>query len=425
VIRSHYRKGFLKQYVRDRFILRTETATNNISTDYGIGKAVENLPQLRKRLDGIIDRYLDVPQDILETFVDREELRQLTQPTVLPNGRRIPGLELDQPRQLALMHSLVRFCYLAAEGTFTTRDLYPQTLQALQRTPEEYKLGSLRYDLWKLRAKGLVEKIPHSRRYRLLAHGYQICLVFLKLYEKIYAYRNDAASFAWGAEESVSESWRRKRRRQVQFVKPLITEEEGPSDAVLCDISAGAGYYTLAYAHLFRHVLHCDLSISNLSYVWRKAREMGIWNIFFIRADYIALPFFHSLDRVLCLDTLIRGEAHETLLLASIERSLKPTGVAVVDFHNWWHNPLRRIGFLPENFRNNRSYRRSEAERLLSQAGIKQFVLHPFVQEFDGDDAVAARLSWLLPPTRLVYRIASSREPSPPLAGTRAKGAHP
>ena len=118
VIRSHYRKGFLKQYVRDRFILRTETATNNISTDYGIGKAVENLPPLQKRLDGIIDRYLDVQQDILETFVDREELRQLTQPTVLPNGRRIPGLQLEQPRQLALLHSLVRFCCLAAEGTF-------------------------------------------------------------------------------------------------------------------------------------------------------------------------------------------------------------------------------------------------------------------------------------------------------------------
>jgi hypothetical protein len=187
VIRSHYRKGFLKQYVRDRFLLRTETATNNVSTDYGIGKAVENLPKLRQRLNGIIDRYLDVQQDILETFVDRGELGQLTQPTFLPNGRRIPGLRLDHPRLLALMHSLVRFCYLAAEGTFTTRDLYPQTLQALQKTPEEYKLGSLRYDLWKLRAKGLVEKIPHSRRYRLLAHGYQICLLFLKLYEKIYA----------------------------------------------------------------------------------------------------------------------------------------------------------------------------------------------------------------------------------------------
>ena len=144
VIRSHYRKGFLKQYVRDRFILRTETATNNISTDYGIGKAVDNLPQLRRTLSGIIHRYLEVQQDILETFVDREQLHQLTQPTILPNGRRIPGLKFDQPRQLALMHSLVRFCYLAADGTFTTRDLYPQTLQALQMAPEQYKLASLR-----------------------------------------------------------------------------------------------------------------------------------------------------------------------------------------------------------------------------------------------------------------------------------------
>ena len=187
VIRSHYHNGFIKQYVRDRFLVRTEPATNNVFTDYGIGKAVENLPPLRERLNGIIDRYLDVQQDILETFVDRDQLLGLTQPTLLPNGKRIPGLKFDQPRQLALMHSLVRFCYLASEGTFTTLELYPRTLQALRKTPEEYKLASLRYDLWKLRAKGLVEKIPHSRRYRLLPHGYQICLVFLKLYDKIYS----------------------------------------------------------------------------------------------------------------------------------------------------------------------------------------------------------------------------------------------
>src|SRR5207244_10648934 len=78
VIRSHYRKGFLKPYVRDRFLLRTESATNNISTDYGIGKAVENLPELRMRLPGIIDRYLDVQQDILAAFATPEELTRLT-----------------------------------------------------------------------------------------------------------------------------------------------------------------------------------------------------------------------------------------------------------------------------------------------------------------------------------------------------------
>jgi len=48
-------------------------------------------------------------------------------------------------------------------------------------------LASLRYDLRKLRAKHLVEKLPKSRRYRLCPQGYSICLVFLKLFERVYA----------------------------------------------------------------------------------------------------------------------------------------------------------------------------------------------------------------------------------------------
>lgn len=55
------------------------------------------------------------------------------------------------------------------------------------RPPIKEELASLRYDLSKLRAKGLVERVPHSRRYRLLPHGYRICLVFLKLFERVYA----------------------------------------------------------------------------------------------------------------------------------------------------------------------------------------------------------------------------------------------
>ena len=60
-------------------------------------------------------------------------------------------------------------------------------VDALGTVGERYTLASLRYDLSKLRAKGLVEKLPQSRRYRLLPDGYSICLVFLKLFERIYA----------------------------------------------------------------------------------------------------------------------------------------------------------------------------------------------------------------------------------------------
>jgi hypothetical protein len=145
VIRSHYGNGFLKQYVRDHLCLRTELATNDV-TDYGIKKAVENLPPLRDKLATICDNYLTVQQDILETFVDRCQLRKLTEPTVLP-----------------------------------------YVLAALQMSADQYSLASLRYDLSKLRAKELVEKLPKSRRYRLCPQGYCICLVFLKLFERIYA----------------------------------------------------------------------------------------------------------------------------------------------------------------------------------------------------------------------------------------------
>ena len=33
----------------------------------------------------------------------------------------------------------------------------------------------------------MVDKLPRSRQYRLLPEGYRLCLVFLKLFERVYA----------------------------------------------------------------------------------------------------------------------------------------------------------------------------------------------------------------------------------------------
>jgi hypothetical protein len=186
VIRSHYRNGFIKQYVRDHLILRTEPATNNV-TDYGVNKSVEHLPALRDKMAAVIDNYLNVQQDILETFVDRGQLQHLAKPTLTASGKRIPGLKLDNPRQLAVMHALVRFAQIAAASTFSTGEIHPHVTAALGSATECYSLGSLRYDLSKLRAKGLVEKLPRSRRYRLPAKGYSVCLIFLKLFDRLCA----------------------------------------------------------------------------------------------------------------------------------------------------------------------------------------------------------------------------------------------
>jgi hypothetical protein len=95
-------------------------------------------------------------------------------------------LKIDHPRQLALMHALVRFAHIAAGSKFSTREIHAFTAEALGMSVETYSLASLRYDLSKLRAKHLVQKV-RSRRYRLTREGYCICLVFLKLFERIYA----------------------------------------------------------------------------------------------------------------------------------------------------------------------------------------------------------------------------------------------
>ena len=85
------------------------------------------------------------------------------------------------------MHALVRYANIAAGSTFTTADLYPSVLDALALPHSQYSLASLRYDLSKLRAKHLLDKLPHSRHYRLTNKGYSICVLFLKLFERIYA----------------------------------------------------------------------------------------------------------------------------------------------------------------------------------------------------------------------------------------------
>jgi hypothetical protein len=186
VIRSEYKDSSVKQYVRDHRLLRNEATSYN-TLDLGVGKSIRNLPQLRRVMRGINDRYLAIQQDVLETYVDRGQLARLRQPTITASGRRTPGLKLDDPRLLAVMQSLTCFVHLSRSGRFRTRDLHQRAAETLGMTTASYRLGQLRYDLAKLRAKGLVVKVPKTNTYRLTAPGFRICVLFLKLFHRVYA----------------------------------------------------------------------------------------------------------------------------------------------------------------------------------------------------------------------------------------------
>jgi SAM-dependent methyltransferase len=211
---------------------------------------------------------------------------------------------------------------------------------------------------------------------------------------------------AWGAPERVPSVWAERRLRQANWARGLLAGSNTYSNLrIICDVSAGAGYYTFHYAKYFDLVIHCDLAIDSLAYCIKKAETLGIDNIIFLRVDYFRLPFQHSLPNVVCFDTLIRGEEHEKLLLLSLRSTLGSRGVALVDFHSWWHNPLRRMGLLPQNFHAT-SYTKNSSRKLLQSVGIHQYDYFRFHQEVDTNRLVGKAISMFVPPTRLVYRFA-------------------
>lgn len=85
------------------------------------------------------------------------------------------------------MHALVRFAHIAAGDTFTMRDLHSAAAAALETIP--ISIDSRRCATTSPRSgpRASLEKVPHSRRYRLVPQGYTICVVFLKLSERVYA----------------------------------------------------------------------------------------------------------------------------------------------------------------------------------------------------------------------------------------------
>jgi len=184
VLRTGFKNTFLKQYVKDRVLLRTETTCHQLK-DISVKKNIMNMPRLRQVLASSNERYLDVQQDVLASYIDRGQLQQLRQPTVSASGRRTPGLRVDDPRLLALLRALTCFTYLIGKACFRTVDLLADVQRALD--DPEYKLSQLRYDLAKVRAKGLVTRLKGTQRYQLTADGYRLAVLYCKLYHQLYA----------------------------------------------------------------------------------------------------------------------------------------------------------------------------------------------------------------------------------------------
>lgn len=177
VLRSYYGSSFVKQYEKGDRLLRTETCLND-THDVGVGRRLENLPALQEKMLTTNQRYLDAQAELLASTVDSGALAALARP-VQVGARRVPGLKLEDDRVIRLLEGLLHSGTFVAD--WTSREMHAKVLQRHRLTEAAYRLGQLRYDLGKLRAHGLVERIGTSRRYRLTGRGLKLGVLLVKL----------------------------------------------------------------------------------------------------------------------------------------------------------------------------------------------------------------------------------------------------
>ena len=181
VLRWYYQTSFAKNYTRgDRrgdCILRAETCSND-THHFGVGRRLDNLPLLREKLAATNERTLALQAELLASTVDTGQLASLAKPTMV-GQRRVPGVKLHDDRVIRLLETLLHPGAFATD--WTTRELHARVLARHRLADHDYRLSQLRYDLSKLRAKGLVQRLGRTRRYRLTPSGAKVGVLLVKL----------------------------------------------------------------------------------------------------------------------------------------------------------------------------------------------------------------------------------------------------
>jgi hypothetical protein len=177
-----YKNSKIKQYHKLGKAIRTETTINE-TRDFGIGKRLTNLPALRQIGFSANRRLLGAQTLSHDPIAGADALAQVTDPVITGTGTRVAGLRLTDPRALALLAVLCVFRLLP--NGFTSADLRRHLAPLLGKDPGHMTSGQITYDLRRLRLHGLIERIPHTFRYRVTRTGLRSATFLTRVHDRV------------------------------------------------------------------------------------------------------------------------------------------------------------------------------------------------------------------------------------------------
>jgi hypothetical protein len=177
-----YKHTKIKQYHKEGRALRTETTINDTG-DFEIRKRLTHLPALREIGFSANRRLLGVQRLSHNPIRAAEAFAAVHDPIVSHDGQRIPGLRQGDRRAHALLQALLMF-RLLPHG-FRNRDLRGLIAGLLGKTIDDISAGQASYDLRRLRAHGLINRVPGSHRYRVTDTGLHHAMILTHLQTRL------------------------------------------------------------------------------------------------------------------------------------------------------------------------------------------------------------------------------------------------
>ena len=181
-LHADYKNTKIKQYHKQGRALRTETTINN-PHDFGVTKRLTSLPDLRQLGFTANRRLLSVQTISHDPIRGAKAFTDLTTPVLTDSATRIAGLRFGDDRVHALLRALL--VHRLLPHGFTNRELRTLTAPLLGKRFEDITAGQMTYDLRRLRAHGLIERIPRSRRYHVTDTGLQHALLFTHAHDHL------------------------------------------------------------------------------------------------------------------------------------------------------------------------------------------------------------------------------------------------
>jgi hypothetical protein len=177
VLRIYCKSLVARMYEKFSTFLRLEICVNRMK-DLGLNKGLENLPALRQKLVAATDRLAGFEAELLNVHVDFPLFQRLALPVTV-GKTKMAGIKIQDTRMMRLMEVPLH------AGGWRTAQMHEAILAAFGLSAEAYSLTQLRYDLRKMKAHGLLERLGRQYCYRLTEKGSRVAAMFVLFHKRV------------------------------------------------------------------------------------------------------------------------------------------------------------------------------------------------------------------------------------------------